>query len=109
VKLKHSNGNGGSHSYELPSNNNLKLNKSALRSVTQEADGDGQDGTGYLAAISGHGSRRVRNTESDSFESGKSDAMIIRRTDHWTVEYDENDTESTNESTRSGGEGGNES
>jgi hypothetical protein len=64
-----------------------------LRSRTRDVDNDlelvPEGTTGYIAAVSGHTARRQRrDSHSVSLDSGKSDAMIIKRTDHWAVQYD---------------------
>lgn len=89
VDLGRSGGDLNSNSYQLS-----KMNKSGSRSKTTDTNGrvdSRPDKAEYFVDISGHGSRRRRNHESDSFESENSDAMIIKRTDEWTVQYDRND------------------
>ncbi len=73
------------NSYEMNKSNSG--NKSALRSRTRDGD-DG--GGGYLAAISGQRTRNGNHSgdETGSLDSGKSDAMIIKRTDQWDIRYE---------------------
>lgn len=76
-------------SYEM---SNMK--NSSMRSKTGEVVDDvnfRRDGTGHRVAISGQGSSRRRDHDSDSLQSENSVAMIIKRTDQWTVHYDHND------------------
>jgi hypothetical protein len=71
------------NSYEM----NNSGNKSALRSRNRDGE---EGGGGYLAAI---GVQRAKNSnhsrdETGSLDSGKSDAMIIKRTDQWDIRYE---------------------
>jgi hypothetical protein len=70
-----------SNSCELSNSN--RDNKSTLRL----RPGEGEDGAGYLTAISGKGVRVTRD-EAGSLESGNSNVMIIKRTDQWHIQYE---------------------
>jgi len=70
-------------SYEM----NNSCNKSAFRSRNRDG---GESESGYLAAVS---VRRAKNgnhsrDETESLDSRKSDAMIIKRTDQWDIRYE---------------------
>jgi hypothetical protein len=80
VALKRSSNSNG-NSYEMSNSN--RGNKPTLRL----RPGDGGDGAGYLTAISGKGARLTRD-EAGSLELGNSDAMIIKRTDQWDIQYE---------------------
>ena len=80
VSLKRPEGKSNLNSYEM--NNSNSAYKSALR--LRNMDGDG---AGYLAAISGQRSRASQG-KTGSLDSGKSDAMIIKRTDQWDIRYE---------------------
>jgi hypothetical protein len=69
------------NSYEISNSN------SGNKSVLRLRPGEGENGAGYLAAISGKGAR-VTHDETASLESGNSDAMIIKRTDQWHIQYE---------------------
>jgi hypothetical protein len=80
VALKQSSNSNG-NSYEMSNSN--RGNKPTLRL----RPGDGDDGAGYLTAISGKGAR-VSRGEAGSMEWGNSDGMIIKRTDQWEIQYE---------------------
>jgi hypothetical protein len=79
VALKRSSNSNG-NSYEMSNSNGS--NKPTLRL----RPGEGEDGTGYLTEISGKGAR-VTQDETGSLELRNSDAMIIKRTDQWEIQY----------------------
>ena len=74
-----------SQSYELSA-----MKRSGLRSKVRDVDESRNEGTGYLVAVSTHRPR----AENGSVDSQDSDAMIIKRTDQWTVQYDDASTAS---------------
>ena len=81
VSFKPQGGTFNGNSYEMSSSNG------GGRSA-RPRNPDVKDNTGaYLAAIS---SQRSRNSpgETGSVDSGKSDAMIIKRTDQWDIRYE---------------------
>ena len=80
VSLKRSSKSNG-NSYEMSNSNRSSKPTLRLR------PGEGEDGAGYLTAISGKGARITRD-EAGSLESGNSDVMIIKRTDQWDVRYE---------------------
>jgi len=80
VALKRSS-NSNDDSYEMRNPNSV--NKSTLRL----RPGEGENGAGYLAAISGKGAR-VTQDDTVSLDSANSDAMIIKRIDQWDIRYE---------------------
>lgn len=73
--------NANSKSYEMDNSNSG--NKSALRSQNKDVGDRG----GYFAAISVQRAMS-RHDEDGSLDSGKSDVMIIKRTDQWDIRYE---------------------
>jgi hypothetical protein len=70
----------GGNSYEMQSSG---LDKAITISESNNRE---TNGNGYMAAIAS--TSQAADNETGSLESGKSDQMIIKRTDHWTVRYE---------------------
>ena len=69
-------------------NYEMHVSNSSNRSASRSRNIDVKDNTGaYLAAISSQRSRSSPG-ETGSVDSRKSDAMIIKRTDHWDIRYE---------------------
>lgn len=76
-------GYGTSTSYEM--NNFSGVKGSAIR--TRNRDNEDGKGVGYLVAIRAN-KRNPSQERSGSLSSTKSEAMIIKRTDNWTIQYE---------------------
>jgi hypothetical protein len=71
--------------------NSYEMNNSGNKSAFRLRNRDGEEGKGgYLATISGQrkGHGNQSGDETKSLDSGKSDAMIIKRTDQWDIRYE---------------------